>query len=137
FSAGTLTEPSRADLRYVEEALALIEANGIAAPSPIEQRWTATSSAPMSPASAADPAAVHSWVGIIMYLPSDDPGTRVAITEAFFRYRDLCRDRLWDKYDCAEHWAKIEKPRTDGERETVRRRLRRRYKIDEFNSARR
>lgn len=40
----------------------------IPAPSPIEQRWTSGSSASMSPA-AGPPDSVHSWVGVIMYLP--------------------------------------------------------------------
>lgn len=81
------------DLAYMQQLLAEIEAAGLPAHAPIEQRWTASSSSPMSPASAPPPAAgrrgssssssdtVHSWVGIIMYLPSDDPEQRTAITE--------------------------------------------------------
>ena len=41
----------------------------------------------MSPASAPlNPAMVNSWVGIIMYLPTEDPAQRDAITSAFGEY---------------------------------------------------
>ncbi len=52
----------------------------IAAPSPIEQRWSSGSSSAMSPA-AGGPQSVHCWVGVIMYLP-DDPQQRAAVTDA-------------------------------------------------------
>jgi hypothetical protein len=50
------------------------------APSPIEQRWTSASTSPLSPASVGThdvetydtKNALFSWVGIIMYLSSDD-----------------------------------------------------------------
>ena len=59
-----------------------IEEAGVPAPSPIEQRWTASSSAPMSPAAErGHPDTVHSWVGIIMYLPTEDQAQRQAITD--------------------------------------------------------
>jgi L-galactono-1,4-lactone dehydrogenase len=78
----------------MRELLRIIEAAAIPAPAPIEQRWTAASSSAMSPAAAGRTAAagssctsaklldssVFSWVGIIMYLPSDDPQQREAIT---------------------------------------------------------
>jgi L-galactono-1,4-lactone dehydrogenase len=91
------------DIKYMQELLSHIEAAGIAAPSPIEQRWTAASSSPMSPAAAAELLVgskgsskrqqlqgrrqllphdtVFSWVGIIMYLPCEDPEQRAAITQ--------------------------------------------------------
>ena len=65
----------------------IIEEEGIPAHSPIEQRWSAASSAPMSPASCPASArscpadALHSWVGIIMYLPTAEPAARQAITD--------------------------------------------------------
>lgn len=40
----------------------MIRDSAIPAHAPIEQRWTATSAAAMSPASAADPKTIHSWV---------------------------------------------------------------------------
>lgn len=71
----------------MKDLLQEIEAAEIPAPAPIEQRWTASSSSPMSPAAAGAGSAaglpadtVHSWVGIIMYLPSEDPEQRDAIT---------------------------------------------------------
>ncbi len=51
----------------------------VAAPAPIEQRWSAGSSAPLSPA-AGPPGSVHSWVGVIMYLPHD-PELRRKVTD--------------------------------------------------------
>ena len=39
-----------ADLEFMANVLALIEDKGVPAPAPIEQRWTAASSALMSPA---------------------------------------------------------------------------------------
>ncbi len=83
----------------MRQLLAEIEAAQLPAHSPIEQRWTASSSSPMSPAAAGPgihgcscsssghatavaslPAdTIHSWVGIIMYLPTDDEAARAAI----------------------------------------------------------
>ena len=78
FPAGSAADPSGADLAYMEDLLAAIKQAGVPAPAPIEQRWTAGSSSPMSPA-AGPPGSLFSWVGVIMYLP-DDPDQRAAIT---------------------------------------------------------
>lgn len=56
-----------ADIEFMEKVLAVIEARGIPAPAPLEQRWTARSQAPMSPAFSPTPGDLFSWVGIIMY----------------------------------------------------------------------
>lgn len=56
----------------MEELLTLIERSKVPAHPPLEQRWTAASSAPMSPAHGGGANALHSWVGIINYLPEDD-----------------------------------------------------------------
>jgi L-galactono-1,4-lactone dehydrogenase len=85
-----------ADLDYMEALLALIESRAVPAPAPIEQRWTAASRAPMSPAYS-ESGEISSWVGIIMYLPTDEEQQRDAITQAFFQYRDLCKTELWDR----------------------------------------
>jgi L-galactono-1,4-lactone dehydrogenase len=83
------------DITYMQELLRLIESAEVPAPAPIEQRWTAASSGAMSPAAAGAAAAagsscssaglpadsVFSWVGIIMYLPTEDPQQRQAITD--------------------------------------------------------
>jgi len=136
------------DLRYMGELLALVRREGIPAPGPIEQRWTAGSASPMSPASrfgggksgksgggggpwaaassaawdaaaaaaaaGASPAdAVHSWVGVIMYLPTSDPAQREAITRAFrTAYVPLVEREMMPRYGAAWHWAKIEPPST-------------------------
>jgi len=47
FSIGSLKEKSHKDLEFVKELLQLIEDHNIPAASPIEQRWTARSTAPM------------------------------------------------------------------------------------------
>jgi hypothetical protein len=43
FPCGTRCEPDLRDIDFVVELIGAIEANGIAAPCPIEQRWTARS----------------------------------------------------------------------------------------------
>ncbi len=126
-----------------DEVMNLIEKEGVPAPAPIEQRWTASSSANMSPAhDGSSPKTVRvellsglmflsatsvcfrrksrhseygrshvfprmspvclcrklfSWVGIIMYLPTDDADARRRVTDAFLAYRDLCKTQLWDR----------------------------------------
>ena len=62
FPAGTLTKPSMKDLQFIEEVMQLIEKEMIPAPAPIEQRWTARSKSPMSPASSAAEEDIFSWV---------------------------------------------------------------------------
>jgi L-galactono-1,4-lactone dehydrogenase len=163
------------DLRYMGELLELVRREGIPAPSPIEQRWTAGSASPMSPASrfggtagagakrddgggeseeeedalwrsaaaaaasGASPAdAVHSWVGVIMYLPTHDPAQREAITKAFReRYAGaLVERRMMPRYGAAWHWAKIEPPQGAEDLARMRGALARRYPLDRFNAAR-
>lgn len=81
-------EPSGADLQYMEDLLREVEAARIPAPSPIEQRWTCGSASDMSPAGVASGEGdcqdhLFSWVGIIMYLPSDNDRQRAAITKRY------------------------------------------------------
>ncbi|XP_044985144.1 L-galactono-1,4-lactone dehydrogenase 2, mitochondrial isoform X1 [Hordeum vulgare subsp. vulgare] len=108
FPTGTLAKPNMKDLYYMEELLQLIKKEDIPAPAPIEQRWTARSRSPMSPASSSEEDDIFSWVGIIMYLPTSNPRQRKDITEEFFNYRSLTQTSLWDDYSAYEHWAKIE-----------------------------
>ncbi len=59
----------------MDDLLQLIETQHVPAHPPLEQRWTAGSSAPMSPAHGGpSPSsnALYSWVGIINYLPEDE-----------------------------------------------------------------
>lgn len=137
FPVGTLEEPNGKDLDYMAELMTLIETEGVPAPAPIEQRWTASSSAKMSPAHDKNsPETLFSWVGVIMYLPADDMDARKRVTDAFLSYRDLCKAKLWDRYDCVVHWAKLEKPRSKEEAEDTRARLQRRFPISGFNALR-
>ena len=90
FPAGAKGTPDGRDLEYAKHVLNLIEEHQIAAPAPLEQRWTAASSAPMSPAHSRARDDIFSWLGIIMYLPPDDVDQRLDITDAFTRYKEVC-----------------------------------------------
>ncbi|EEC68837.1 hypothetical protein OsI_37417 [Oryza sativa Indica Group] len=136
FPAGTLAKPNMKDLDYIEELLQLIEKEDIPAPAPIEQRWTACSRSPMSPASSSQEDDIFSWVGIIMYLPTSDARQRKEITEEFFNYRSKTQTNLWDGYSAYEHWAKIEVPKDKDELTELQARLRKRFPVDAYNKAR-
>ena len=118
------------------DLLELVESRQIAAPAPIEQRWTSSSSAPMSPAHSVNPRDVHSWVGIIMYLPTDDSATRAAITDAFREYAELCERELLPKYGAKWHWAKLELGDDPQRQQWVQQYLRERYDVGRFNVVR-
>ena len=76
------------------------------------------------------------WVGIIMYLPTEDAGERQAITDAFARYAQLCEAELMPKYNAKWHWAKLE-PGADRERlARVQRYLKQQYDVRRFNHVR-
>ena len=137
FPCGTLEKPNGADLEYMRELLSEIESSNLPAPSPIEQRWSLRSTSLMSPAHSAGARDLHSWGGIIMYLPTDEIAQRDAITRRFWEYNAMCRGRLWGRYDAHQHWAKIAIPEDRKEREWVRERLRERFPLAEFNEARR
>lgn len=136
FPAGTLARLSMNDLKYIEDLKQLIEKNKIPAPAPIEQRWSARSRSPMSPASSTAEDDIFSWVGIIMYLPTMDARQRKEITEEFFHYRHLTQSQLWDQYSAYEHWAKIEVPKDKTELEALQERLKKRFPVDSYNKAR-
>ena len=77
----------------MQELLQLIEDERIAAPAPIEQRWSAASSSPMSPASSDFPDDLFTWVGIIMYIPTEDPEERKIISSrcpCSLQFADCC-----------------------------------------------
>jgi len=96
------------DIEFVRRVLATLEEAGVAAHSPIEQRWTARSKSPMSPAFSENPEDIFSWVGIIMYLPpGQSPAQRKAITTAFDEYEKLLAP-LFEEYGAVPHWAKVE-----------------------------
>jgi L-galactono-1,4-lactone dehydrogenase len=130
---------SNKDLMLVKRILQRIEERNIPAHTPIEQRWTASSTAFMSPAygQCNDK---FTWVGIIMYLP---PGQSVhgreEITQMFRKYCDSLQD-IFDEFGAQVHWAKLEAlDATEGRSERVQRmqsRIRRRFPIDKFNELR-
>ena len=130
---------TRADLRYMRELLAMIDKEGIPAPAPIEQRWSAGSKSPMSPVSndgdESSPG-LHSWVGIIMYLPTEVQEERDRITEAFRQYAAREEALLGDKYGIRVHWAKIELPKGEAERKAARETMAKRYPVDAFEAKR-
>ena len=98
------------DLAFVYKLLALLKANGLPAPSPIEQRWTARSESFMSPAYSTDPDQIFSWVGVIMYLPptaSDEQ--RAEIGRTFRAYAEVM-EPLLEENTAQIHWAKLEVP---------------------------
>jgi hypothetical protein len=85
--------------------------------------------------------ALFSWVGVIMYLPSEDNDPtgyrREFITQAFKdQYCKLVRD-VGEKYGIMCHWAKLEMDESDAERirAGVRSRLGPRV-ISDYNAAR-
>jgi len=127
--------PLREDLQFMRELREMIEEKQIPAHAPIEQRWTSGSSSPMSPA-AGSPQSLHSWVGIITYLPTTVESEREAITRAFKRYGEQEFDKLGDKYKLRTHWAKIELPEDANRFATLRRQIREHYPVKEFNAAR-
>ena len=131
FPCGTLQAPDQTDINYVIELLNLIESSQVPAPSPIEQRWTAASGAAISPAYSRDKNSLFSWVGIIMYVPIEEK--RKEITESFENYKNICKNTLWDKYKCKEHWAKQEFPDSEEkQREAAERLLRVGIPVKEF-----
>eukprot|EP00277_Geminigera_cryophila_P002756 CAMPEP_0179423788 /NCGR_PEP_ID=MMETSP0799-20121207/11213_1 /TAXON_ID=46947 /ORGANISM="Geminigera cryophila, Strain CCMP2564" /LENGTH=569 /DNA_ID=CAMNT_0021198139 /DNA_START=33 /DNA_END=1742 /DNA_ORIENTATION=+ len=132
FAAGSAGTPNGRDLQYARELLQLIQDHQIPAPSPLEQRWTSASSSPMSPAHSKSHDDVFSWLGVIMYLPPDDPQQRHDISEAFSSYKELCRTHLWPKFSCKEHWAKIEVPADRDDKQAVRQRLQESYPVPDF-----
>ncbi|KAL3808668.1 hypothetical protein ACHAXA_001240 [Cyclostephanos tholiformis] len=150
FPVGTYGIPNSNSIDFVEELLGEIESRGIAAPSPIEQRWTSASTSPLSPAfharggeSYESRHALFSWVGVIMYLPSEDFDTtgyrREFIAQSFKDgYCKMVRE-VGKKYGAMCHWAKLElgaeEDDDDGVAEGVRERLGPRV-VGAYNEAR-
>jgi len=124
------------DLAFVKELLQVAERHGLPTPCPIEQRWTARSTAPMSPAYSPDPAAVFCWVGIIMYLPPEQTSHgRELIRKRFQDYRRSI-EPLCEAYGAKAHWAKIEPPEDEQELIRTQRRLREDFPVNQFNALR-
>lgn len=144
FPIGSLKDHTNKDIDFVKKLFKIIEEHNLPAPCPIEQRWTAKSSAPMSPAYSENMDEIFSWVGVIMYLP---PGQteqqRQDIKHKFDQYIDAM-EPLMDEYKAQIHWAKIELPSrvTNSEvdyqkkLDKLRSRVARKYNVQEFNKIR-
>ena len=135
FPTGKYENNNGNDMKFMDNLLQGIEELGIAAHSPIEQRWTASSSSLMSPAHGLGDE-LHSWVGIIMYLPSDDEVQRRDITQRFTgEYCDLLRN-IGADVNAASHWAKLERPSSVWKLLDLQLFLSERYPLSKFNEAR-
>lgn len=118
---------------FMENLLAGIESQNIPAHSPIEQRWSASSSSLMSPAHG-PPDGLHSWVGIINYLPSENEQQRKEITELFLgKYCDLMRT-VGSKVNATSHWAKLEQPASVWQLIDLQLYLGTRFPLERFNA---
>lgn len=135
FPTGTQEENNNNDIEFMEKLLDGIEKNSIPAHSPIEQRWSASSSSTMSPAHGTENG-LHCWVGIINYLPSDDVDQRKAITELFTGpYSDLVRS-VGRPMGMVSHWAKLEKPKSVTRAVDLQLLYQERFPVTDFNRAR-
>eukprot|EP00210_Caulerpa_lentillifera_P000514 g497.t1 len=105
---GKISKPSQNDLRFVDDVLKLINRFQIAAPAPLEQRWSSSSRSRLSPVYSDSTEDVFSWLGIIMYLPTDDPKQRQKITAKFGDYARNVEVDLLPKYNGMWHWGKLE-----------------------------
>ena len=133
---GKEEEVETRDLEFVDRLRRMIREKNLPAPCPIEQRWTASSNAGMSPASSKDKEEVFSWVGVIMYLPpGQGEGGREEIGRAFRRYVGEM-EHLCVEFGAFPHWAKIEVPGEEGARERLKARLAARYPVAAFNIVR-
>mmetsp|Transcript_322 Transcript_322/g.561 ORF Transcript_322/g.561 Transcript_322/m.561 type:complete len:603 (+) Transcript_322:83-1891(+) len=135
FPTGKYEKNNGNDMIFMQTLLQRIEDYGIPAHSPIEQRWTAASSSLMSPAHGKDDE-IFSWVGIIMYLPSDDEFQRREITERFTgEYCSLLKD-VGLPIKAASHWAKLERPHTAWQALDTHLFLKSKYPLAQFNDLR-
>lgn len=135
FPTGTQEENNGNDMLFMERLMEGIERLGIPAHSPIEQRWTASSSSLMSPAHGSE-GDLFSWVGIINYLPSDDERQRREISDLFTgKYCDLMR-HVGADMNAASHWAKLERPDSVWKLVDLQMFMQNRYPLTKFNQAR-
>eukprot|EP00939_MAST-03C_sp_MAST-3C-sp1_P001413 g1413.t1 len=134
FPCGTRSIPDLKDIDFVEGLLDRIEASGIPAPAPIEQRWTGRSEAVMSPAHSTNADDIFTWVGIIMYLPSSlEAVQRDSIVSSFGEYVNDALGPESSQYGAVVHWAKLETEETALQ---DRMRTESRFPVEAFNVAR-
>jgi L-galactono-1,4-lactone dehydrogenase len=150
FPTGTVDQNDGSDMDFMTRLLDSIESKGIPAHSPIEQRWSSSSSSPMSPAydknmtnkgyfrmpSSQSSEGLHSWVGIISYLPTDDERQRREITDAFTgTYVEMVRS-IGEPFSATSHWAKLEVPKAIWQLADLRMFLDSRFPLQRFNRLR-
>jgi L-galactono-1,4-lactone dehydrogenase len=135
FPTGNYEENSGHDMQFMTNLLQKIESQKIPAHAPIEQRWSASSSSSMSPAHGPKEG-LHCWVGIIMYLPSDDETERNEITKRFQgQYCDLVRE-VGLPFGIVSHWGKLEMPISGQNFLLLRKSMASRYPLQAFNASR-
>jgi len=135
FSTGTQDNNDNNDMAFMEELLRKIEENNIPAHSPIEQRWSSGSTSPMSPAAGTEES-LYTWVGVINYLPSEDPKQRRDITHLFNNeYTDLVR-HIGRPLKAVSHWSKLEKPTSVWKAVELKSLYLERFPLAEFNTLR-
>ncbi|GAX11978.1 L-galactono-1,4-lactone dehydrogenase [Fistulifera solaris] len=136
FPTGTQEATNGNDMAYMQKLLQGIEEKlQIPAHAPIEQRWSASSPSKMSPAHG-DANGLHSWVGIIAYLPSEDERQRRQITDVFTgTYCDWMR-QVGQPFHAASHWAKLERPASMNRLIDLQLFMQQRFPLQEFNALR-
>jgi L-galactono-1,4-lactone dehydrogenase len=124
------------DVDAVKKILRVIEEQKLPAASPIEQRWTSSSTSTMSPASSDNREDTFTWIGIIQYIPADaDETLKNEVKQAFERYVEAIEPIL-EEYKAVPHWAKIEPIQGEGERKQKQKEaIAARYNLKEFREA--
>lgn len=136
FPTGTQEATNGNDMAYIQQLLQGIEeTHQIPAHAPIEQRWSASSPSKMSPAHG-DANGLHSWVGIIAYLPGENDRQRRQITDMFTgQYSDWMR-QVGQPFQATSHWAKLERPTSMDKLIDLQLFLQQRFPLQEFNALR-
>jgi len=131
FPCGTISKPTLEDLDYLSELKQRIESERIAAPSPIEQRWTSRSTSPMSPAYSTNSEDIFSWVGVIMYITDESRASAIKL-----KFREYASEHvaLTFKHKGSFHWAKIDLDFHRGRTglQELRSNMRQRFDVDAF-----
>lgn len=127
--AGTAARPSHAELKFMDELREEINRGKIPAHGPIEQRWSSSSASTLSPVASKNPSDLHSWIGIIMYIPTEVPTERQAITDRFMKFGRMMEKKMMAKYGATWHWAKLEVPEDAAERSWVQGMIAKRFPV--------
>jgi L-galactono-1,4-lactone dehydrogenase len=104
YPCGDLNGRSNVDLDYSEAILRMIEQERLPS-GPMEQRWSASSSSPMSPAYSQNKDEIFSWVGIIQFIPVEE--LRDPIEKSFVGFAKKFIDIGYD-FGALIHWGKVD-----------------------------